>query len=337
MTVAHRDVVAIGASAGGVEALRALVAGLPPGFPACVLVVLHVPAGAPSALPAILTRSGPLKATAARDGEEPLPGRIYVAPADHHLLLLEGRLRLSHGPTENGHRPAVDPLFRSIALSHGPRSIGVVLSGARDDGAAGSATIAAHDGVVITQKSDDALYDSMPQAVTAYTTPDHVLAAADMGGLLAELTAMPLPEPSGPDDDRLGDEVAMSDFADITAEKLSSTAAGYGCPSCGGALFELGSGAMPRYRCRVGHAWSAESLVGEQALATEGALWTALRALEEKAALSRRIATGRAGASYSARYGRVADEAEAAIALIRGLIDHVAGQGADVDQHGGVA
>jgi two-component system chemotaxis response regulator CheB len=325
--VTHRDVVAVGASAGGVEALRALVAGLPSDLPAAVLVVLHMPREAPSALPQILDRSGPLPATLAVDGEELCPGHIYVAAADHHLLLLDHRIRLSHGPAENGHRPAIDPLFRSVARSAGPRAVAVVLSGARDDGAVGAAAVAAGGGVTIVQDPEDALCGSMPRAAIAHRKPDHIVRAADIGGLLSGLTTMTLPEPTPrpPGDAQLDDEVAMSDFADITTDQLLSVPAGYGCPSCGGGLFELAQNPAPRYRCRIGHAWSPESLLDEQAVTTEGALWMALRALEEKSALSRRMATSRTGLSYGDRFDRMAQDAEQAGALIRGLIDRLAG------------
>ncbi|GAA0805708.1 chemotaxis protein CheB [Spirilliplanes yamanashiensis] len=313
-------------SAGGVEALKALVAGLPPDFPGALLVVLHVPHDAPSALPAILDRAGPLPARHAVDGEELRPGRVYVAPADRHLLVIGGRIRLSHGPSENGHRPAIDPLFRSAARAYGRRVVAVVLSGSRDDGAAGLQTVAAHGGLTVVQDPADALFPSMPAAALARATPDHVLPAAKIGGLLTGITAMSLPDPT-PADDRpdpqLDLEVAMSDLADVTTADLPVAPAGYGCPSCGGSLHELGHEPLPRFRCRVGHAWSPESLLDEQAVATEGALWMALRALEEKAALSRRMADGHSGGHVSDRYDRSAREAEKAGRLIRRLIDEL--------------
>ncbi|HEV7965756.1 MAG TPA: chemotaxis protein CheB [Actinoplanes sp.] len=323
----HRDVVAVGASAGGVEALRALVAGLPSDLAAAVLVVLHMPREAPSALPQILDRSGPLPATVAVDGEELRPGHIYVAVADHHLLVLDHRVRLSHGPAENGHRPAIDPLFRSVARAAGPRAVAVVLSGARDDGAVGAAAVAARGGVTIVQDPEDALCGSMPRAAIARRRPDYVARAAEIGGLLSGLITMPLPEqlPTALGDARLDDEVAMSDFADITTDQLLTVPAGYGCPSCGGGLFELEQTPAPRYRCRIGHAWSPESLLDEQAVTTEGALWMALRALEEKSALSRRMASSRTGLSYGDRFDRMARDAEQAGALIRSLIERLAG------------
>jgi two-component system chemotaxis response regulator CheB len=316
-------VVAVGASAGGVEALRALVGGLPPDYPGAVLVVLHVPRDAPSALPGILSRSGSLPAVAATDGEALTTGRIYVAPNDHHLLVLDGHVRLTRGAAENGHRPAIDPLFRSVARAFGRRAIGVVLSGSRDDGAAGLATIAARGGATLVQDPADALYPWMPRAAIAHVQPDTIAPAAKLGGLLAGITAMQLPDTPPPIDDSLLDaEVAMSELAPVTADDLAVSVAGYGCPSCGGSLFQIAKQPVPRYRCRVGHAWSPESLLDEQAIALEGALWMALRALEEKSALSRRMAHSQnpRHAAIGARFLGMADDAEAAGQTIRRLI-----------------
>jgi two-component system, chemotaxis family, protein-glutamate methylesterase/glutaminase len=320
----HRDVVAVGASAGGVEALRALVAGLPPDYPGTVLVVLHVPRDAPSALPAILNRSGPLPAGTAGDGEPLRTGRIYVAPNDHHLLVLDGHIRLTRGPAENAHRPAVDPLFRSVARAFGRRSIGVVLSGSRDDGAAGLAAIVARGGAAVVQDPADALYPWMPKAALTQVHTEYVAPAVKLGPIIAQLTAMDLPDtPAVPDDSGLLDaEVAISDLGPVTTDELTVPAAGYGCPVCGGALFQIATGASPRYRCRVGHAWSGETLLDEQALALDGALWMALRALEEKSALSRRMASSQSprSAASDARFREMAADAESAAQTIRRLI-----------------
>jgi two-component system, chemotaxis family, protein-glutamate methylesterase/glutaminase len=322
----HRDVVAVGASAGGVEALRALVGGLPPDYPGAVLVVLHVPRDAPSALAHILGRSGPLPAAPAVDDEPLRHGHVYVAPNDHHLLVIDDRLRLTRGPTENGHRPAIDPLFRSVARGYGTRAVGVVLSGAGDDGAAGLAGIAAHGGTTIVQELADALFPRMPQAALDRVSPDHIAAAAKIGGLLAEITAMDLPDHDRtPADALLDAEVAMSGLAPVTTEDLAAAPAGFGCPSCGGSLFQIEEAPVPRYRCRVGHAWSPESLLDEQAIALEGALWMALRTLEEKSALSRRMATSglRPQSATGTRFRGMAEEAEAAGATIRRLIAQI--------------
>ncbi|HET8660695.1 MAG TPA: chemotaxis protein CheB [Micromonosporaceae bacterium] len=298
-------VVVVGASAGGVEALRVLVAGLPAGLDAAVLVVLHIPRRAPSALPAILNRSGPLPAAHAVDGELLDAGRIYVAPPDHHLLVSAGRVRLSAGPSENGHRPAVDPLFRSAAQWAGPRTVAVVLSGSRDDGTAGAAAVVRRGGRLLVQDPDEALHASMPRSAMELVGAERVVGAAKLGAALAELveevTQAPppaVPEAEGepfegavpPGENLLILETAMANMEDLTTDELSVQPSGLACPSCHGGLFELPGEPAPRFRCRVGHAWSPQSLLDEQAEAFEGALWVALRSLEEKAELSRRLA-----------------------------------------------
>lgn len=316
----HRDVVAVGGSAGGVEPLRALVGGLPADYPGSLLIVLHIPRSAPSALATILHRSGPLPAAMASDGEPLMAGRIYVAPADHHLLLSDGHLRLGRGPAENGHRPAIDPLFRSVARTAGRRAIGVILSGARDDGAAGLASIAAAGGATIVQDPDDAVSAWMPRAALDQTKPDHVVPAAELGPLLAAITAEVLPyEPVPAVDPLLEVEVALSELVPIRADEIAAPA-GFGCPDCGGSLFLIEERPIPRFRCRVGHAWSPESLLDEQTAALESALWLALRTLEEKAALSRRMAAGRSTPAGGMRFEAMAEDAESAGAMIRKLI-----------------
>ncbi|GIF14996.1 chemotaxis protein CheB [Actinoplanes teichomyceticus] len=317
----HRDVIAIGASAGGVEALRALVAGLPSDFPGTVLVVLHIPRDAPSVLPAILTRTGPLVAETAVHGAELGHGRIHVAPHDHHLLVLGNRIRLTRGPTENGHRPAIDPLFRSVARAFGPRAVGVVLSGTRDDGAAGLAGLVARGGTAVVQDPAEALFAAMPAAALAYVPTRHVAPAAGLGGLIARITAMDLPrtEAGPPDGDA---DTALGEPGPPSAEDLTTPAAGYGCRSCGGALVPFGGGPAPRYRCPAGHAWAPEGLLDEPDEALESALWMALRALEDKAALSRRLATAQRSpeSATGSRFRDLAVEAARAGDTIRGLI-----------------
>ena len=321
--MASRDVVVIGASAGGIEALRAVVGAFPAGLPAAVLVVLHIPRSSPSALPRILDRSGALPASHAVNGEPLRHGRIYVAPADHHLLVRDGSIGLSRGPTENGHRPAVDPLFRSAARAYGPRVVGVVLSGARDDGTAGLATVRARGGVTVVQEPDEALHPSMPRSAIEHDAVDHVLPAANIGTLIATLAGEHTAEDGFKPDPQLDEEAAMAEMsADPTPDYLTNPA-GFGCPTCNGSLFALGGDPVPRYRCRIGHAWSPESLLDEHAATFEGALWMALRSLEEKGALAARMAAaarGRRNNGAAARYETTATEAETAAGLIRRLI-----------------
>lgn len=179
------DIIAIGTSAGGVEALKTLVSGFPPDLAASIFVVLHVSPSYPSVLPDILTRFGPLPAVHARNGDAILPGRIYVAPPDHHLTMEPGFIRTVRGPRENGHRPAVDPLFRAAARTYGPRAVGVVLTGALDCGTAGLMSIKAHGGVAIVQDPNEALSPEMPQNAIKHVRVDHVLPLAKISSLLA--------------------------------------------------------------------------------------------------------------------------------------------------------
>ncbi|MFS8104797.1 chemotaxis protein CheB [Lentzea alba] len=182
-----RDLVVVGASAGGVEALRELASALPPDLPATVVVVLHRPASRPSALASILDRSGPLPALDVRDGTPLRHGHIEVARPDHHVVVQSDRLRLSDTPAENGHRPAVDVLFRSAARARGPATIGVILTGAMDDGTAGMATIKSEHGLAVVQSPSDALCPGMPESVLRHVEVDHVVPVARMGALLARL------------------------------------------------------------------------------------------------------------------------------------------------------
>ena len=173
--MAGHDMVVVGTSSGGVEALMELCGGLPEDLPAAVFVVVHFPEGAPSVLPSILNRAGPLKAVHPEDGDPIENGRIYVAPPGLHLLVERGRVRLVRGPRENLHRPAVDPLFRTAAVAYGPRAVGVVLTGARDDGTAGLLAIKRRGGVAVVQDPDDALFSGMPQSALEYVDVDYCL------------------------------------------------------------------------------------------------------------------------------------------------------------------
>jgi two-component system chemotaxis response regulator CheB len=273
-----------------------------------------------------MRRSGLLPAATAVDGEPIRRGRIYVAAADRHLLVIDGRLRLSRGPTENGHRPAIDPLFRSAARSYGPRVIGVVLSGSRDDGAAGLAVIRDAGGLVVVQDPSDAQHPSMPRAAMDQVTADHVAPAGKLGRLLDDLIRTEVHDPVRGEAPLLDAEVGMAAAAALSTDDLGVPPAGYGCPDCGGALFEPHSTAIPRFRCRVGHAWSPDSLLEEHAASLEKALWMALRTLEEKKSLSERLAAShaeRGNTTTTRRYEVQAEEAGRAAGLIRDLIDRI--------------
>jgi two-component system, chemotaxis family, protein-glutamate methylesterase/glutaminase len=316
--------VVVGASAGGVEALIDLAASLPGDLPAAVFVVLHLPATGTSALPEILGRHGPLPAGHVRDGVPIQPRRIYVAPPDHHVLLRTGHVHLSRGPREHGHRPAVDPLFRSAAREYATRVVGVVLSGALDDGTAGLLAIKSRGGIAVVQDPADALYPGMPGNALQQVEVDHVLPAAAMGELLARLIADSAEAPADPAPTGMRVEVEMEGFSLEAFEgDHPGRPSGFSCPDCHGVLWQIRDGGLQRYRCRVGHAWSPESLLTRQSEALEAALWIALRSLEERAALARRLAepARRRGHRITAsRFEEQAAEAQQAARLVRDLL-----------------
>ncbi|ALG09535.1 chemotaxis protein CheB [Kibdelosporangium phytohabitans] len=319
----YRDVIVAGASAGGVEALKTLVATVPADIPAAIAVVLHLPAGGTSALATILRRFGTLPVVVAASGMPLGRGRVHVAPPDHHLLLVDDQFVLSHGPTESGHRPAINALFRSAAVALGPRVTGIVLSGVLDDGVAGLVAIRDRGGRTVVQDPRDALYSGMPRNALRHLTPDHVLPVADMGAALNELVREEVGVGAGSSASasmRLEDRIARLGHpsVDHEAEGMGERSV-FSCPDCQGTLNELNRG-QGWYRCTVGHAWSEEALLAAQGDVFERALWTALRSLDEKANLARRMhaAAVQRGDHWSAgRYGRTADETNEAADVLR--------------------
>lgn len=288
-----RDILAIGASSGGVEALRELVGGLPGDLPAAVMVVLHFPEGAPSALSRILSRSGPLEAGHPEDGDPIEDGRIYVAPSGCHMLVEDGRVRLARGPRENYHRPAVDALFRSAAVARGPGVVGVVLTGARDDGTAGLVAIKRRGGVAVVQDPDDALFRWMPESALRYAEVDHRVPLAEMAPLLDRLCREPVGERGeGPVPEEMEFEARIAGLDPSTVNSLEHPGdpSGFTCPECSGPLFEIREEPLVRYRCRVGHAYTADGVLEGKDGMLEDALNTALNTLEESAAVAERLA-----------------------------------------------
>ena len=325
--MANHEIIVIGASAGGVEALAALVQGLPADLPASLFVVLHLGPHSASVLPQILSQKGTLPARHARDGEAIEPGRIYVASPDRHLLVRHGRVRVSLGPKENSLRPAADPLFRSAAQAYGRRVVGVVLSGTLDDGTAGLQAIKSRGGVTIVQDPRDALFAGMPRSALEGVTIDHCLPITEIAPLLVRLAYEPVKgggEQPMSDEYEKEAEIAEFDLAVIQDDaQRPGVPSGFACPDCGGALWELHEGELIRFRCRVGHAWSPSSLLAEQSEALESALWTALRALEERAALSERVAERlvlRGHARPAVRFREQAAESRHRAALIRQVL-----------------
>jgi two-component system, chemotaxis family, protein-glutamate methylesterase/glutaminase len=285
----NRDLVLIGASAGGLAPLRRIFETLPDTFPASVIVVHHV--GSSSILPQILDCAGALPVAHAENGQVIERSRVYVAPPGYHTLLHDDHILLSRGPRENFCRPSVDVLFRSAAANFGARVIGLVLSGALSDGTAGLRAIKRCGGLAVAQDPQDAAVPGMPASAVRHVDLDHCVEAAKLGELLVALAALPAGEtPAVPLDIRLETFIAAQDIADMnTSEELGSLSR-FTCPECRGPLWEIPDGCLLRYRCRVGHAFNADSVLAGQAAEVERLLWSFLRTNMERADLAWRVA-----------------------------------------------
>ena len=249
------DIIVIGASAGGIQALQELVADLPADLPASLFVVVHISPDSLGVLPNILNRQGMLQAEYAVNGRPIEHGRIYIAPPDHHLLLKPDHMRVSRGPKENGFRPAVDPLFRTAARAYGARVIGVVLSGGLDDGTTGASQVKQFGGTVIAQDPREATFSSMPESCIQNVDVDHVLQVAQMPEVLVRLAREPVPQ--GVQDmsraKHLQPDIAEVGTEALVTGEMPGPPSAFTCPECGGALWELRDGKLLRFRCHVGH------------------------------------------------------------------------------------
>jgi two-component system chemotaxis response regulator CheB len=323
--MARRDIIVIGASAGGLQPLRDLIGGLPGNFPASLFVVVHTSPTGSGYLPEVLGRSSLLKTMLAEDGQKFSRGSIYIAPADHHLLIKGDRLRVTSGPKENGFRPAIDPLFRTAARTCGSRVIGVILSGAMDDGTLGLMEVKEHHGIAIVQDPTEALFPFMPASAVQNLKVDYVLRAAAIPEVLGQLISESIGTgANGMSRARnIEQDVAEVGTDALVTHELPSPPSGLTCPECGGALWELNDGKPMHFRCHVGHGYTAASLLVDQDTHLEAALWVALRALEENAALRRRMAERTAKRKLSAvadEYTRRAEEVEKRAQVIRTVL-----------------
>jgi two-component system, chemotaxis family, protein-glutamate methylesterase/glutaminase len=274
----QRDIIVIGASAGGVEALRELVSQFPAGFPAAIFAVIHMYPRTRSFLPDILTRAGCLPAIQPEDGDAIEHGKIYLAPPDRHLILERDHVDLSSGPKEQHQRPCINVTFRSAALAYGERVAGVVLTGQMDDGTAGLWEIKRRGGVAIVQNPEEALFPSMPLSALREIEADYTVSLAEMGRLLCRLATR---------DGEQKIEANEFDKKDMEPRLTDLT-----CPDCRGTIWEVPRGNGTEYRCRVGHTYSAKSMLAEHFAAQEKALYAAVVALEEGASLANRLANG---------------------------------------------
>jgi two-component system chemotaxis response regulator CheB len=312
MSSADGFTVFLGGSAGAIEAIAELLAKLPAGLQAPLLVALHVGRSGASVLPSMLDRVGTLHAITPVDGEALADGVVYVAPRGKHMVVEGQHVRLNEGPAEHGLRPAIDPLFRSAARAFGPRAIGVILSGMLDDGTAGLREIRARGGWTLVQMPDEAAFSSMPESAIANVAVDYVLPIADLAGKVAELVASgrprragPVPTEPPPLEEPLADVLGGPDPPGMRTDIT--------CPQCGGVLWEEVEDSITIYRCRAGHVYSPDSLLAVQGEGLDSAIWRPIRMLQERGALLRRLgarATSQ-GRERSARYFH--EEAESAL------------------------
>jgi two-component system chemotaxis response regulator CheB len=272
-----RDIIVVGASTGGIEVLQTILGSLPWDFAGALFIVLHTSQDSPGLLPEILNRHSKLPVLYAVHNAPILPARVYIAPSgQRHMVLDRGAVRLVPGPRENRSRPAIDALFRSASLAYGSEVIGVVLTGNLDDGSSGLAQIKSRGGMAIVQDPEEAMAPSMPESAIEMGEIDFILPVAEIGPKLIELVSS---------------EAAAQLRPISTGERnMSPSGQAYSCPECGGVLQEVQEGRMLRFKCRVGHLYSPDSLMADQTEAVERALWAAIRSMEEQAEFARRLA-----------------------------------------------
>ena len=289
----NRDIIVMGASAGGLSAFNRIIKQLPDHLNAAIFIVWHLSPYSNSMLPEILNRAGKLKAKHPADGERIEMSKIYIAPPDHHLLLEADRIRLTKGPKENRFRPAVDPLFRSAAYAYGPRVVGVVLTGALDDGTAGLWAIKDRGGITVVQDPAEAEQPSMPASALANVQVDHCLPLSEIPALLVMLSQQSVGEESRAavsKDLEIETKIALGDDAAELDVKQLGELSEFTCPDCHGSLIQLTNDKLLRFRCHTGHSFGSASLVAELTDSVEQSLWTAIRAVEERIRLLKHLA-----------------------------------------------
>ncbi|MBW8814140.1 MAG: chemotaxis protein CheB [Caulobacterales bacterium] len=288
--------IGIGGSSGAIEALKTILAALPSTLEAPVLITAHVGAIGLNRLADIFDAVTPLEVVSAEDGALARGGRAYVAPADHHLLVLDGVIRLGRGPRENLSRPAIDPLFRSLGLSYGSGAVGVLLSGYLNDGAAGLADLKRCGGLTVVQNPADAEVEDMPIAALRASDVDYRASAGEIAALLQRLVAAEPPAPPAhppahpPDDIAVEVDIALGRPVDSRVIEIIADPVALSCPACGGVLSQMRRSSPVRYRCQVGHGYTGEILATQKEAATDEAVRVALRIIEERATLMQRMA-----------------------------------------------
>jgi two-component system chemotaxis response regulator CheB len=323
--MSRRDIIAIGGSLGAVEAVRKLCSELPSDLAATVFIVIHVGAQGHNLLAKVFDAQSPLTISTAVDGETIRKGHAYVAAADHHLLVIDGVIRLGRGPRENMSRPAIDPLFRSVAVSYGPRTIAVVLTGMLNDGAAGLADVKRCGGITVVQNPGDAEAPEMPIGALRGSDVDYRASISEMAALLTKLVGEEVGPVGDIPEDISGEvQIALGRRSDSETLAKFSKPVPLSCPGCGGVLSQINRPPL-RFRCQVGHAYTAEILATQTENSADEAIRVALRIMEERSLLTSKMAddarqSGMAAAAKS--YQASADQSRAyAETLRRAMVD----------------
>lgn len=323
--MSKKNIIVIGASAGGFEAIRQLTAELPHDLDAAIFIVWHMSPTVRGVLPQVINRQKNLLAVNAVDNEPIAFNRIYIAPPDHHMMIEEGFIRITRGPKENRFRPAVDPLFRSAAYIYGSRVIGIVLSGALDDGTAGLWTIKNRGGTAIVQEPADAQVSSMPESALEYVDADYKIPMSEMAAVLARLVNEDAEQTEQTDIEEnkkvdIEVRIALQDEALERGVLDLGAFTPYTCPDCHGALSAIRDGRIVRYRCHTGHAYSVDSLLNTVTEKVEDSLWNAIRGFEESIILLNRLGDQYAAINkpkIASVYFRKANEAHERAKLVR--------------------
>jgi two-component system, chemotaxis family, protein-glutamate methylesterase/glutaminase len=322
----NKDIIVIGTSTGGIEALRQILADLPADLPASIFIVQHSGADSPGILDLILQRASKIRVMIAADKEKIVHGRVYVAPPDRHLLIEPGKVCLSRGPKENLFRPAIDPMFRSAAQVYGPRVIGVILTGGLDDGTAGLWAVKQLGGTAIVQDPHDALVPSMPASALNFVAVDYCVPLSEIARLLLKLTDTVADEAGAykmPKHLDLEVKIAKQDPAiDHDVRDLWDKSS-YTCPECHGVLLQFTENGRERFRCHTGHAFSANSLLAHLTEGVEESLWTTVRTIEESVLLLRHLAKHleKTDPSVSAEFLSKADDAKRRSDVVRKALE----------------
>jgi two-component system, chemotaxis family, protein-glutamate methylesterase/glutaminase len=317
-----RNIIVVGTSAGGLEALDQLVGQLPTDLPASIFVVQHMaPHNSGEPLLRRLSRHKAFQPKLAENGDRFKPGRIYIAPPDNHLLVKATKVLVTKGARENRHRPGIDPLFRSAAVAHGARVIGVVLTGMLDDGTVGLIAIKRCGGVTVVQDPRDAAYSSMPLSAVDNANVDFCVPLADMGSLLTTLVSQRHGKSKAvPSDIRTEAVIAERVLSDVSQVNGLGDQVPYNCPGCGGVLWEMDTAGEKRYRCHTGHSYTGPTLLASQSEKIEEMLWISLRMFEERKNLLMSMTQGARTAALKRSTRQRAKETQGHIDRIRGIL-----------------